>query len=138
MEPTNESGCPVERLFRNLCPRAPTDAADRILRGLDPDRVAARLYWAETECFARTVLALSAVLALVGVALLVAHLRGPGLAPVTPEPEPHPAATSAHPALPLAGSRVREARRLVVPFVSVEPATGVPATGVQAPPKRSP
>lgn len=111
----------LERLLASVRPEVPPDAAERVLAGLDPTRVAAALWWGEVERAARGALWLSALGALLGLVVLAAallHGSGAHLHPNRdPQAEPHPLG-SGQPPLLLAESSaaVREARRLADPF----------------------
>lgn len=84
--------CPVEKLIRRFACSAPSDAADRLLAGLTPEKVTGELQRAELDTFARRALwpsiflAVFAVAAALGSLLHGRHHRphgppGPGGAP---------------------------------------------------------
>jgi hypothetical protein len=104
----SDSGCPLERFFCRARAEAPGDAAERILRGLDPAVLDRRLYWASVERAASVALRVSFVVLLLGLAALTVCLV-----------HAHRGTRAAQP-LALADAAVLDARRLADPFAAEE------------------
>lgn len=116
---------PMDRLLARVAPEPDDGAADRVLAGLGPERVAAALAAGELERAARRALWPSALLALAGLltlggwAVVQAHRPGGHLAGHLEQLRqlhaPGHAPDDDH-LLVLAGASVRDARRLALPF----------------------
>jgi len=114
---------PLDQLLARVAPEPDDGAADRVLSGLRPELVARALAAGELERVARRALWPSGLLALAGLLTLggwaVVQAHGPGglLAGHLHHASKHHAAGEDH-TLVLAGTSVRDARRLALPFAA--------------------